>query len=630
MATDATANDMATDTPPGEDYKPKNKKEAVKLWQERTSIAKNALEQWAEKSGANRFIQEYLGKFDIFFNGLKGKIVVPPINDIFSYVDADISNTYNRDPHISVNAKSGTILGAKLWEAIINYYWRKCRTKEAVEPQIMDKDLAGYGAHKVGFEVETEGPEEDLKIIQDDLYSDRVDWKDIVWNLNAKNAPRDCMWMAQRIVKPLSVVKNKYPNAKNLKGQPMPEIDKKTYREAAYKDDISIAVLWEIWDKENRERLLIAEGLKDQYLIDPAPWPDYLDEFPFLIYWDLYAPGGFRPLSAIAPWEAQVLEKMVLLAASVNHSKRWNRQLLVKKGAISNNDLDKIERGDDGAIIDYTGTGNLRDNTFILDWGQLPPDFYLIMDRLSQIQRETSGQPEFERGGVTKTGTRTEGELLMIQQGAKGRMDRRVDRFETHLESIARLMMKHLKGNFNFDEAIRITGNTPQGLIEALGDHYDPETGVVSFTPDDIEGDYDVEIKAGSTLPLNRETKTQLLEHIIQTLGQVSEQGVSPLLRTLIAELLDEFDMKSLREAFTQEEQSNDAQAQAQAENDAAMQIKNRSQAAKNVASADKIGAETDAMRLEMPSSPDHMAMQKLEEKEAAQQQQQPPPGMPQ
>jgi hypothetical protein len=581
------------------DKEPTNTPEAVKLWQERVSLGKRAGEDWANKSGANRFVDEYNGTFGITFNGSKGSIPVPAINEIFAFVQADVSHTYNRDPYISVNPKSGTVKGAKLWEVILNYWWRKLKTKEEVEPEIIDKDLVGFAFHKVGKEVESEGAGEELKITRDSLYSARIEWKDVVWNFGAKKPPYDCLWMAQRIVKPLGYIKRKYPNAKDIKGVQNPEVDKSAYDSASFKDDISVGVLWEIWDAEKREILLIAEGLNDQWLSDPRPWPDYIEEFPFLMYWDTHAPGKQRPMSAIAPWETQVLEKMVILASAVNHAKRWNRQMVVKQGAILPEALDKFERGDDGAILENTGTGDLDKNVHVLDWGTLPVDFYLLLDRLSAIERDVNGQPEFERGGVTKTSTRTSGELEMIQAGAKGRADRKVDRFEGHLENIARHMMMHLKADFDFEETVKITGQPPEEILGILKDHLDPVTMTIKYKPEDIKGEYEVEIKSGSTLPLNRENKRMILDRIMQTLGTVSESGVSPLLRTIISEILDEYDMKSLKEAYAQEQQMMDQQAANQKQETDANEAKARTQAVKNVAQADKIGAEADNIRME-------------------------------
>lgn len=330
-------------------------------------------------------------------------------------------------------------------------------------------------------------------------------------------------------------------------------------------------------------------------------------EFPFLMYWDYYSPDNPRPMSAIAPWEHQILEKMILLATAVNHSKRWNRQMLLPKGAMDPTSLDKFERGDDGAIIEYTSVSGAV-APILTDFGQLPVDFYLLMDRLSAIERETNGQPEFERGGVTKTGTRTKGELTLIQQGAKGRSERKVDRFETHLENIARHMLAQLKADFDFESTVQITGELPEDVIQELGENYDPMTGTVTFTPEEIAGEFDVEIKAGSTLPLNKEGKVEILNSVLTTLGTVSADGVSPLLHAVITEILDAYDIKSIKEAYAQErEMEAQKQEMAQQETDAD-EAKARSQAAKNIAQTDKIGAEADKLRLETAQSPEQMA----------------------
>lgn len=569
-----------------------------RLWMDRVTVAKKSQEQWEDVSGAKRFEDEYNGKFDaVTFYGMKGQIPVPPINEVFAYVQADIAATNNRDPYISVNPKTGTVAEAKLLETALNQEWRTLRTKEELELEIVDKDLIGHGWHKVGMGIESEGEGDRLKIVKEGLYSMRVAWRDIVWNIGAQRPPKDCVWMAQRIVRPLMDVRRKYPNAAKLDGSPNPEVDTKTYQSALYKDDIKVAVLWEIWDSESKMIYLIAEGLEDKYLSDPKPWPEYLGEFPFLMYWDFITANKPRPMSAIAPWEPQILEKMVILASAVNHVKRWNRQMLVKQGVISPEALDKYERGDDGAIIEHSGSGEIDKHVKILDYGQLPADFYLIMDRLSGIENNVNGQPEFNRGGVTKTSTRTIGELELINQGAKGRVDRKIDRFETHMENIARHMLAHMKANYDVPMLVTVTGDTPEEVITALGNHYNPETRTVEFTPAEIQGEFDVDVKAGSTLPLDKMTKMRILETVMNTLGQVSSEGVSPLLNTIITELLDGFDIKSLEEAYRSEQEQEAEASQKEQQSLDAQEAKDRTQAAKNFANADKTMAETDLLQ---------------------------------
>lgn len=559
-----------------------NEQKDVALWHERISISKKSSEAWADESGAKRFIREYKGDFGIVFKQRNRSIPVPPINEVFAYVQSDIATTYSRDPYITVNAEAGTVRGAAIWEIIINYYWRKLNIKEELEHEIIDKDLVGYGLHKTGYNpgVGT-------------IFSSSVSWKDLVWNIGSKRPPVDCQWMGHRIVLPLDDIKKKYPSAKGMEGSPNPDIDDETYKKSSYKDDIRVGVLWEIWDVRKREKFLLAENLKDRYLEKPSPWPEYQTRFPFRMYWDFAVPGSSRPMSAIAPWEAQILEEMVLMGSAMGHVKRWNRQMFYENGAIDDNAMDKYELGYDGAAIPVNG--KLSEGIIkFADYGPLPTDFYLLMDRLQAIKRNVNGQPEFVRGGVTKTASRTIGELNKMEAGAKGRQERKMDRLETHLENIARDMIAHLKGNFDFEETIKITGDTPEELVEALGENFNPETGIVTFTPEDIEGEYDVEVKAGSTLPLNKENRMEVMEIVLQTVAQVAAQGpVSNLMSALIQEMLKDYDIKSLKEAYAmdlQEVEQSKAQAQQQ---QGVQDQKTAAEAEKRLAQSQQIQTET-------------------------------------
>lgn len=565
----------------------------VALWHERVGISKKEQDRWADDSGANRFIKEYGGDYGIVFNMRKKSVKIPPINEVFAYVQSDIATTYNRDPYLTVNAKAGTTKGAALWEVILNYYWRELGIKEEIEYEIIDKDLVGYAFHKVGHVVNSIGSGDTLQIKDEKMYSEFLSWKDVVWNIGSKRPPKDCLWMAQRIVKPLTWIKKMYPRAKGLEGSPNPDVSDDNYKKAAYKDDIKVGVMWEIWDGESKKIYLIAEGLKDQYLSDPKPWPDYLDRFPFTMYFDFIVPQKSRPMSAIAPWEAQILEEMVLLGQAVNHSKRWNRQVFYNGGEIDDNAADKYERGDDGAMIRVAGKVDGESLRFV-DYGQLPTDFYLLMDRLQAIKRRVNGQPEFVQGGATKTATRTIGELQLMQEGVRGRQDRKVDRLETHCENIAHLMMAELKGNFDFEQTIKITGETPEEVIQALGNAYDPNTGTIKFTPEDIDGEYDAEVKAGSTLPMNKATRIQMMETILTTIAGAAANGpLSNFMVTLIQELLRDYDIKSLEEAYAKDLADAEAkQAQAQAQQNVEDQ-KTQAETAKRAAQAQEIGVST-------------------------------------
>lgn len=597
-------------TPEADRKQPKTEAEQVGLRHERISIAKKCHDDWVTESGAKRFCDEYKGKFELEFMGRVKPYKVPPINDVFAYVQSDIAAIYNRDPYISVVPKAGTVVGAKLLEVSLNYEWRELKTKEEMEYEIVDKDLIGFAWHKVGHTVQSVGTGEQLKILSQTLYSKRVDWRDVLWNIGARRPPFDCQWMAERITRPLADIKAKYPNAKNLKGTQHPDIKDDDYKKSVYKDDIEVCVYYEIWDARDKMIYLVADGLKEQYLDAPRPWPEYLDEFPFLMYWDFLVPGSPRPMSAIAPWEEMILLKMVILASAANHVKRWNRQMIVNNGAIDENALDKFEQGVDGAVLTNNGNGKLDENVKIMDYGQLPTDFYQLVDKFDAIARYVNGQPEFLRGGVTKTPTRTEGELQIIGQGAKWRIDRKIDRLETHLENIARHMLAHMKANFDLEKVVKVVGGTPEEVIEQLGEFYDPITQSVRFTDKDIKGEYDVEVRSGSTLPLNEETQEQVLKDVLTVIAPVAGKGaVSPFINALVQEILSKYKIKSLEEAYKQEVAMAQEAMQKQGEQRGVDDMKAMADADKRLAQAKQITAETEITLQDADLGPEGRAM---------------------
>lgn len=575
----------------------------VRLWQERISVAKKELEQWEQDSGAKRFLKEYEGDYGLVTYNRNRPIKIPPINEVLAFTQADIAATLSRDPYIEVNAEAGTVKGAAFWEVILNYYWRHLKTKEEVEFEIIDKDLVGFGWHKVG------------QTSDGKLYSSYIRYKDVLFNIGSKRPPNDSLWMAHRLIKPLSEVKKRFPNAKGLQGSTTTEIGDDILKNVSYKDDIKVCVLWEIWDLQNRQILLIAEELKDKYLDNPKPWPDYQVTFPFDMYWDLPIPNKPRAMSAISPWEPQLLEEITLMAQAVNHGKRWNRQAFVKNGSIDENALDKYERGDDGAIIQYNGDS--ADIKFA-DFGPLPTDFYLLMDRLKATRQSISGQPEFARGGVTKTNTRTIGELNLMSEGNKGLQGRKIDRLETHCENIARKMMAVLKANFDFEESVKITGDTPDEIIQILQDHYDPTTKTIKFTPQDIAGEYDVSIKAGSTLPMDKASKMQTLEIVGQVLAQVAATGISTnLVAAWLEEMLDGFNIKSLKEAFEKDLIAQEQQKQQEAQQQKPDEMKTLMEAAKREAQVHQIVADTKIAEQEADLGPQGRTMMDILKKSA-------------
>jgi hypothetical protein len=561
----------------------------VTKWHDRISTAKRWRDKLVQEKGWERYIDEYKGKYDVSL----GDVVVPPINEVYAYTQTAMASLYARDPYIAVNPKrNASVLGAKILEAAVNYYWRTLDIKEDGNLEIMDAILVGHGINKVGTNVQTAGEGENLVIKNMRMFSSRVSWRDFLFNVGTQRIGKDSLWVAQRIMRPTDDVNMQY--GCDLKGNAHPGLDEKTVKDTLYKDDIKFSALWEIWDARARMIYLIADEKTDKFLKEPAPWPEWLTEFPFQILSFNDVPDEAYPMSDIASWEPQLLEKIKIFTQNLQHVKRYNRQVFIKKGTMDESEKDKYELGLDGTVCETNESP--EPNVKVFDLGTLPSDLYVMLDRLDGIKRHVSGQLEADAGGTTQTKTRTIGELRMMRAGSQSRNDRKIDRIEVHCKNIARHLLMNICGNMDVDRVVAITGKEPQEIIEAFegAGIYDPTSRTIKFNADLIKGEYDVAVQPGSTLPLDKEVREQRLTAILETAAKFANAtSLPPFLQTIIRELLSEYEIKSLEVAF-EEQMANQTVVQANAMEDAeAERAKIKAETAKRDAQATQINVDT-------------------------------------
>lgn len=566
----------------------------VRRLHDRISVSKRWQNQVSSENNWENLLDEIKGKYDVVL----GNTQVPPINEMFAYKDSMLSNLYYRDPYIAVNAKKdATILSAYILEAGVNHLWGELKLKPDIELQITDGLFIGHAWNKVGNNTKTSGSGDLLQMIEDSIYANRVSWRDMFMNVGCKNPPKDCQWIAQRIYRPTEDVKKDYPKmAKRLVGSSYPSIDVKYMKNILYKEDFNYTAIYEMWDAHERKIYTICDELNDKYLEDPKPWPDYLEEFPYQFLSFHNIPDEPYPQSDVGPWEPLVKEKIKLFTMCLNFAKRWNRQMLIKMGTMGVQDLDKFEKGIEGSILAAKTTGDIQTAVKMLDWGSMPPDFFMLLDRLDQLMDRIRGLPQFKQGGVTKTSTRTEGELQMIGRGADARTDRKQDRIETHCENIARHLVMQMKNNFDVPFIAKITGQEPPEIIQAFAQQgiYDPASQTIKFDKSAIQGNFDVLVKAGSTLPLNKEGRDAILSHVYEmAVPLASAPSIPPFIGVIVKELLKDYGIKELDRAFNEQGQVQEQKQQAQSAQAEIADQKVMAETAKRNAQAQSVQVDT-------------------------------------
>lgn len=535
----------------------------VQKWQDRISVSRRWRDQVSSQNQWDNLLDEIKGKYDVIL----GNMQVPPINEMFAYKDSTLANLYYKDPYITVNAKKdATLLSAYILEAGVNHLWKELKLKQDIELQITDALFVGHAWNKVGNNTKTSGSGDLLQIVEDSVYANRVSWRDMYMNVGCKNPPKDNIWLAQRIYRPTEDVKKDYGRvAKQLVGSSYPSIDIKYMKNILYKEDFNYTAIYEVWDAHERKIYMLADEVNNKYLEDPKDWPEWLDEFPFQFLSFHNIPDEPYPQSDVGPWEPLVKEKIKLFTMCLNFAKRWNRQMLMKKGAMGLQEIDKYEKGLEGTILQAATTGDIQQAFKMLDWGSLPPDFFLLLDRLDSYIDKIRGLSGFQQGGLTKTGTRTADELNLIKGGSDARTDRKQDRLENHCGTIARHLIMQMKNNFDVPFIAKITGQEPPEIIQAFQQQgiFDPASQTIKFTKDQIQGDFDATIKAGSTLPLDKGTRDEILKSVYQmSIPLASAPSIPPFIGEIVKELLQDYQIKGLETAFDQQEQATQQKQQ--------------------------------------------------------------------
>lgn len=566
----------------------------VQKWHDRISVSRRWRDQVSQENNWENLLDEVKGKYDVTL----GNIQVPPINEMFAYKDASLANLYYKDPFIAVNAKKdATILSAYILEAGVNHLWGELKLKADIELEISDGLFVGHAWNKTGNNTKTSGSGDLLCITEDSIYANRVSWRDMFMNVGCKNPPKDNIWLAQRIYRPTEDVKKDYPKvAKQLTGSTYPTLDAKYMKNIAFKEDFNYTAIYEVWDAHDRKIYTLADEVNNKYLEDPKDWPDWLDEFPYQFLSFHNTPDEAYPQSDVGPWEPLVKEKIKLFTMCLNFAKRWNRQMLMRKGVMGLQEIDKYEKGIEGAILQAATTGDIQQAFKMLDWGSMPPDFFMLLDRLDSLMDRIRGQAAFSQGGVTKTSTRTEGELQLIKGGVDARTDRKQDRIETHCENVARHLIMQMKNNFDVPYIAKITGKEPPEIIDAFQKQgiFDPASQTIKFTKDQIKGEFDVSIKTGSTLPLNKEGRDALLNKVYQmSIPLAQAPSVPPFIAEIVKELLKDYEIKGLEVAFKEQQDAAAKKAEEQSQQASISDQKTMAETQKRQAQAQNVQIDT-------------------------------------
>lgn len=546
--------------------------EEVSKWNSKISNSRKWRDEICKKRRWKEMISEYKGQWEMTDGRFDTQIL--PINLIFAYVKTELPSLYIRDPHIKANPKNRTSINtAKVLEQVINYIWYYKKIKREVKKCIIDALLIGHSWFKTGY-TGTFGSIEDglggvIETVEnEDFFAYRLPWDCVTFDPDAMDPPHDCEWIAQDVWLPLDEVKRnpKYKNTQNLQAS----YSKKDY---GNKDDINNKYagkcrLTEVWHIKTKQVFTIADGC-DEYVEDPKPWPYAHRGFPFSYLKFNFSNDDAYGISDVAMFEPQVLELIKIRSMALDHIKRFNRQMITTPDNISDDEMNKITQGVTGSIIKAQDPAKV----FAMPYAPLQTDAYALEERIKEDMINESGQSPAERGATQKTSTRTKAELIFQRQGAENRRSEKIDLVEDFVEDIASNISGLIKQFATDPYYIRILGLQSPELQKAVAERPSAEgQGAVTnnkgftFTAEDIEGEFDIEVVSGTSTPIDRGELTKTLLQLVELAPKAGALPGGPLVGAIGRLLIETMDLPEITLAFEAEQQAQDQQKQQQSQ----------------------------------------------------------------
>lgn len=486
-------------------------------------------------------------------------------------------------PKITVNATDPSEEDqATITEAVINYWWRHQEVKPEFRRSAKDFLIIGHAWLKVGYryaegmkerkledvqseqdalknqadqfalenpdqagdlpsddEINANVPTEEPYVITDHPFVERVSPFDVYVDPEA-TCISDMKWIAQKVVRPLEDVKTdaRYTSAarSRLKSDTTradaPSNDPKDSKN----DDIKRVTLWEFYDMQRRTVSVFTEqgDDKSEFLLAPQPQP-YAYGMPYVMFRSYDVPDQFYPIGDLEMLEPLQGELNKTRSAMMNNRKKYARKYLYQADLISPTAADALISDVDGALVPIEGNVDLKDVVQPVPQVPLDAQMYQYSDVILKDADRISGVSEYERGELPET-RRTATEASIVQDAANARASDKLAQIEDVVRHVASRLVTLAQTYMTGEQVIRVVG--PSGNIW------------VPFSREDIQGEFDFDVEAGSTKPRNDTQKKQQAMQLFNTLLPFAQPTpLSPAIvdpRVLIEDLLrNGFDIKN-------------------------------------------------------------------------------------
>lgn len=446
-------------------------------------------------------------------------------------------------PSVSVNHPK-IIVGARkpedgdravVTEAIINYWWRHYNCQKEIRRAVDDYLILGHGWLKTGYKFveeervknadpavefdDTVDPEQvsletETVVIEDRPFVERVSPFDVFVDPEATSV-ENMKWIAQRIRKPLVEVQNdrRYNKAARQMASASRyskwSSEERKPRMSRDPQDAYCDVI-EFYDITKGTMAVFCDG-GDGFLINPTKVP-FAFGHPFVMMRNYDVPEYFYPMGELESIEPLQHELNETRTQMMNHRKRFSRKWLYKESAFDGDGRSALESKEDNVLVPVISDEPLSSVIQPMPAIVNPPEMYNISSQAMADMDRISGVAEFMRGGPAEV-RRTATESAMIQDAANARTSDKLAAVELTIAECAKRLIGLAQQFLTGDHVVRVVGSGAMPIW-------------VNFDRDYILGDFDFEVEAGSTQPVNESFRRQMALQMVDAMAPFVSAGV--------------------------------------------------------------------------------------------------------
>jgi len=385
---------------------------------------------------------------------------------------------------------------------------------EVDEFALESPDLSG--ALPTDEEINANLPETAMMVIEDQPFVERISPFDVFVDPEA-TCMDDARWIAQKIVRPLEDAQKDQRYKPSVRKRLDADAGVNPQYVSQYENernrvlDEDRVTIWEFYDIAENTMSVFSEN-SDGFLVDPVPMP-YAYGQPFVMIRNYDIPDLFYPMGDLESIESLQLELDKTRSQLMNDRKRYARKYLYHERSFGPAGREALESDEDGRLVPVLDENkSLSDVVIPMPQSPISPEIYAYSEIIENDINTVSGVSEYARGAMPEI-RRTATEASIIADAQNARAADKLAIIEISISEMGRRVIQLMQQFMTGDEMARVSKKGGESLW-------------VPYSRDDILGEYDFSVEAGSTQPMNDTIRKQQAVSLLN--------AIAPLVGTVI------------------------------------------------------------------------------------------------